>query len=77
MLSVYADLFRQEKRKLDDRVVECFLVGYVSQTKGYRLWNPEKADVLITKYVQFAEDKISYEWIYKDSAIHRYKYNRI
>lgn len=75
MLSVYANLFRQKKRKLDR--AECFLVGYVSQTKGYCLWNPEKTDVLITKYVQFAEDKISYEWIYKDSAIHRYKYNRI
>lgn len=71
----YANLPKQGRKKLDDRAVKCFLVGYASQTKGYRLWCPERSDVVITKHVQFAEDKIGYEWLYKDSTLHEYRYN--
>lgn len=34
---VYAHLPQQGRKKLDDRVVECILVGHANQTKGYRL----------------------------------------
>lgn len=57
----YANLPRQGRKKLDDKAVECILVGYASQTKGYRLWCPNKSDVIVTKHVRFAEDKIGYE----------------
>lgn len=73
----YTNLPRQGRKKLDDRAVECFLVGYASQTKGYRLWCPEKSDVIITKHVRFAEDKPGYKWLYKDSTLHKYRYNNI
>jgi len=74
--TAYANLPKQNRRKLDNRAVECILVGYASQTRGYRLWCPEKSDVIITKHVRFAEDKIGYEWLYKDSVVHHYKLNQ-
>lgn len=61
----YARLPDQGRRKFDDRAVECILVGYAAQTKGYRLWCPQKGDVIMTKHVRFAEDKVGYEWIYR------------
>jgi len=60
----YARLPDQERKKFDDRAVEYILVGYAAQTKGYRLWCPQKGDVITTKHVKFAEDKVGYEWIY-------------
>jgi len=47
-----------------------------SNIKRYRLWCPEKSDVIITKHVRFAEDKIGYEWLYKNSVVHHYKLNQ-
>jgi len=60
----YARLPDQGRKKFDDRAVECILVGYAAQTKGYRLWCPRRGDMITTKHVKFAEDKVEYEWIY-------------
>jgi len=38
----YAYDYKQSKHKLESRGRECILVGYSSQTKGYRLWDPIK-----------------------------------
>lgn len=71
----YANLPKQGRKKLDDRAVKYILVRYASQTKGYRLWCPNKSDVIVTKHVRFAEDKIGYEWLYKDNTLHKYRHN--
>ncbi|KAK2574690.1 hypothetical protein KPH14_012973, partial [Odynerus spinipes] len=60
----YAHLPRQGQRKLDDRAAPCVLVGYSTQTRGYRLWCPQKQDVIVTKHVRFEENKMGYEWLY-------------
>lgn len=57
----YARLPDQGRRKLDDRARECIFVGYAKQTKGYRLWYPQKGDVITTKHVRFVEDKTGHE----------------
>lgn len=68
----YAHLTRQGQRKLDDRAIPCILVGYSTQTRGYRLWCPEKGDVIVTKHVRFSEDKMGYDWLVNRNP--RYNY---
>jgi len=55
------------RNKLDKRTAECIFVGYSSRTNGYRLWCPKLQDVITSKHVKFAKEKIEYEWIYKES----------
>nr|XP_034194668.1 uncharacterized protein LOC117610925 [Osmia lignaria] len=72
----YAHLPSQGRRKLDDRAVECIFVGYATQMRGYRLWCPRKQDVITTKHVKFAEDKMDYGWIYRKD-VESYRYNQV
>lgn len=69
----YARLPEQRRKKLDDRAVRCVFVGYATQTRGYRLWCPEKGDVITTKHVKIAEDTVGYEWI-RGKNIHAWKH---
>jgi len=71
----YARLPDQQQKKLDDRAIESIFVGYATQTRGYRLWCPQKGDVITTKHVKFAEDKSGYEWIYR-KATQTFRHNK-
>ncbi|KMQ86904.1 retrovirus-related pol polyprotein from transposon tnt 1-94 [Lasius niger] len=51
----------QGRRKLDPRARACVFVGYSSQTKGYRLWDIKKEEIIQTKHVRFDETKLEYE----------------
>ncbi|XP_076544682.1 uncharacterized protein LOC117610925 [Osmia lignaria lignaria] len=72
----YARLPSQGRRKLDDRAVECIFVGYATQTRGYRLWCPQKQDVITINHVKFVEDKMGYGWIYRKD-VESYRYNQV
>ncbi|UYV80202.1 hypothetical protein LAZ67_18001996 [Cordylochernes scorpioides] len=58
----YSHIPRERRRKLDHRACRCILVGYSTQTRGYRLWCPESQKVIETKHVRFDESKIGLEW---------------
>ncbi|UYV68112.1 hypothetical protein LAZ67_5003088 [Cordylochernes scorpioides] len=58
----YSHIPRERRRKLDNRACRCILVGYSTQTRGYRLWCPESQKVIETKHVRFDESKIGLEW---------------
>jgi len=60
LFTAYARLPDQGRRKLDDKAIECVFIGYANQTRGYRLWYPQKGDVIMTKHVKFAEDETGY-----------------
>jgi len=61
--------YKQSKHKLESRERECILVGYSSQTKGYRLWNPIIGDIIQTKHVEFIEDICGYDYIYSKKTL--------
>jgi len=56
----YAHLPYQGRGKLEPRARICTLVGYSSQTKGYRLWDNNKKEIIQTKHVRFDETKLGY-----------------
>ena len=48
---------RDERHKLDSKCRKCILLGYGEQTKGYRLYDPEKKRVLYSRDVKFNENE--------------------
>ncbi|UYV61341.1 hypothetical protein LAZ67_1004473 [Cordylochernes scorpioides] len=72
----YSHIPRERRRKLDHRACRCILVGYSTQTRGYRLWCPESQKVIETKHVRFDESKIGLEWtkIVEETEPERYNH---
>ncbi|UYV62003.1 hypothetical protein LAZ67_1007460 [Cordylochernes scorpioides] len=72
----YSHIPRERRRKLDHRACRCTLVGYSTQTRGYRLWCPESQKVIETKHVRFDESKIGLEWtkIVEETEPERYNH---
>ena len=52
----YAHIPKDERRKLDPKARKCVLLGYGEETKGYRLYDPEKRKVFHSRDVQFNEE---------------------
>ena len=52
----YALIDSYNRRKLDDKSKKCIFVGYCSQSKAYRLYNPISGKVIISKNIMFDED---------------------
>ncbi|UYV78302.1 K02A2.6-like, partial [Cordylochernes scorpioides] len=73
----YSHIPRERRRKLDNRACRCILVGYSTQTRGYRLWCPGSQKVIETKHVRFDESKIGLEWTKRDEETEPERYNHV
>ena len=51
----YAHIAKDERKKLDAVARRCVLVGYGDEVKGYRLYDPEKKKVFLSRDVRFNE----------------------
>ncbi|UYV69877.1 hypothetical protein LAZ67_7001058 [Cordylochernes scorpioides] len=49
---------KQKLKKFDRRAKRCILVGYSTQSKGYRLWDNDSKQVFITKHARFDENEV-------------------
>lgn len=45
------------RRKLDKKSEKCILIGYIPKSKAYRLYNPLSGKVLVSRDLEFNEDK--------------------
>ena len=54
----YAHVSKDERRKLDAKAQRCVLLGYGTETKGYRLFNVEKDKVFFSRDVKFNESTL-------------------
>ncbi|UYV63669.1 hypothetical protein LAZ67_2005275 [Cordylochernes scorpioides] len=70
----YSHIPTERRKKLDNRANRCILVGYSSQTKGYRLWCPETQHVIQAKHVKFDEIKIGLKWTKVEDEPERYNH---
>ncbi|GJR16118.1 retrovirus-related pol polyprotein from transposon TNT 1-94 [Tanacetum coccineum] len=52
---------KEKRRKLDDKSIKCVLFGVSEETKAYRLYNPVKNKIIISKDVVF-EEETAWNW---------------
>ena len=53
--AAYAHIPKDERKKLDMKTRKCVLLGYGTETKGYRLYDPKRARVFYSRDVIFNE----------------------
>ena len=52
----YTHVLNQLSKKLDDKGEKCIFIGYSTNSKAYKLYNPETKKVIINKDVMFDEE---------------------
>ena len=52
----YALINSQVRQKLDDKSEKCIFVGYCTESKAYRLYNPLNGKILVRRDVIFDEN---------------------
>ena len=57
----YAHIPKDERGKFDSKARKCILVGYSSESKGYRLYNPEQRKLIVSRDVKFNEEQKNIE----------------
>ena len=57
----YAHIERDDRSKLDSKARKCILLGYGTETKGYRLYDTERERIIYSRNLIFEEDKIGFE----------------
>ena len=64
----FAHIPKEDWRKLDSKAIRCTFIGYCSQYKAYRLFNPSTHKIFVSRDVIFHEqdheesDKRNEEW---------------
>ena len=58
---VYAHIPKDERKKLDPKAKKCVLLGYGTETKGYRLYDPQSSRVIYSRDVKFNEREFGIE----------------
>ena len=53
----YAHVAKDERKKLDAKARKCVFLGYGTETRGYRLYDPKRAKVFFSRDVVFNEKK--------------------
>ena len=54
---VYAHIPKDERKKLDPKAKKCVLLGYGTETKGYRLYDLQSSRVIYSRDVKFNESE--------------------
>jgi hypothetical protein len=57
----YAFFNPQKRTKLDEKSEKCIFIGYCTQSKGYRLYNPESGKIIVSRNVMFDENA-NWKW---------------
>ena len=53
----YAHIPKDERQKLDPKMRKCIFLGYGQQTKGYRLYDPDRGKIFYSRDVKFNESE--------------------
>jgi transposase InsO family protein len=66
----YVFIEKHKRSKLDEKSVKCVFIGYCTQTKGYRMYNPITEKVIVSRNVEFDESS-AWRWNDKDDDENR------
>lgn len=53
----YTHVPKEKRHKLDDKSEKCIFTGYSEESKAYRLYNPVTKKIVISRDMEFLEDK--------------------
>ena len=56
-----AHIPKDERGKFDSKAWRCILVGYSSESKGYRLYDPEQRKLIVSRDVKFNKEQKNIE----------------
>ena len=70
----YAHVAKDERQKLDSKATKCVLLGYGSETKGYRLYDLKRLKVFYSRDVLFCESERGFE---KERSVQERRYVEI
>ena len=56
----YAHVPKEQRQKLDDKGVKCIFIGYSSESKEYRLYDPLNKKMILSRDVEFLENQSWY-----------------
>jgi hypothetical protein len=48
--------YRSQEKKLDERTVSCYFIGYAERSRGYKFYDPTNRIIFETNTVKFFED---------------------
>jgi len=51
----FANIPKEDRKKLDSKAIRCTFIGYCSSYKEYRLFNPSTHKIFVSRYVKFHE----------------------
>ena len=54
--TAYALVPEKTRHKLDDKSTKCIFIGYSTETKGYKLYDPTSKKIIVSRDVVFDED---------------------
>ncbi|RDX61999.1 hypothetical protein CR513_59714, partial [Mucuna pruriens] len=57
----YAHVSNQGRSKLDNRSMKHVFIGYDTDSKGYKLYNPNNGKIIISRDVEFDEEAWNWE----------------
>ena len=69
--TAYAHIPKDERKKLDPKARKCIMLGYGTEVKGYRLYNPETQRILYSRDVIFNETEFYFKDKSKKSEVER------
>ena len=53
----YAHVPKEQRQKQDEKGVKCIFIGYNSESKAYRLYDPIDKKIIISRDVEFLENQ--------------------
>ena len=53
----YAHISDQLRKTLDSKGEKCIFIGYIEESKAYRLYNPSTKKLIVSRDVQFIEEE--------------------
>ena len=53
----YTHVSKEQRQELDEKGVKCMFIGYNSESKAYRLYDPINKKIIILRDVEFLENQ--------------------
>ena len=59
----YVHIPKDNRTKLDSKTFNCFFLGYDTESKVYRLYDPNKKKIILSKDVTCDKNKVGYKYL--------------